>query len=130
MNDQGHDRDMNLLTRLRAKPPHVKQSIAVILTLIIFCVILFIWITSFDARTQSAEIRSTIVSPITGVSSLFESFFSGLKETISTAQLNPTATTTNNTVSATSSFDLSGVVIIDPTASSGKAIISTPTKKK
>lgn len=108
-----------MFEKLREKPHHIKQSISLALTIIIFCGILFVWITSLDARNSEQQVRANTVSPVTGVTSMFDGFISGFKEKMSGAPTENTnilvATTT-----ATDTFDLSGVVIIDPSASTTK----------
>jgi hypothetical protein len=117
-----------MLEKLRAKPDHIKRSIALGLALVIFSIILFIWITSSDARTEGAVVRDKTVSPVSGVTSVFGDFFSGFKEKISRSSVNAgdstLATTTQNT------FDLSGVVVIDPIATSTRVASSSVQRGK
>lgn len=108
-----------MLQKLREKPHHIKQSISLGITIVIFSAILFVWVSSRDARSREVEVREKTVSPVDGVSVMFDGFLSGLKDRTSSA-LSPkkeTATTTS-----TDDFDLSGVVVIDPS-------LSTTTKK-
>lgn len=108
-----------MLQKLREKPHHIKQSISLGITIVIFSAILFVWVSSRDARSREVEVREKTVSPVDGVSVMFDGFLSGLKDRTSNA-LSPkkeTATTTS-----TDYFDLSGVVVIDPS-------LSTTTKK-
>lgn len=108
-----------MLENLRSKPNHVKQSISLAITIVIFSAILFVWVSSRDARSREIEVRAKTVSPLDGVSSMFEGFLSGFNERMyGASKANGTATTSTST----SNFDLSGVVIIDPSA--------TTTKKK
>lgn len=104
-----------MLETLRAKPHHIKQSISLAVTVVIFSVILFVWVSSRDARSREIEVREKTVSPVDGVSAMFDGFLSGFKERMSSAPTPLKQATT------TDSFDLSGVVIIDPSASSTKA---------
>lgn len=108
-----------MLKKIREKPHHIKQSIALVLAIVIFSGILFVWVSSWDARARDQEVRDKTVSPITGVTSMFDGLVSGFKEKISgTPTLEKTSvssTTPNDT------FDFSGVVIIDPSASATKA---------
>ena len=106
-----------MLETLRAKPHHIKQSISLAFTIVVFSAILFVWVSSRDARSREIEVRAKTVSPVDGVSAMFDGFLSGLKERMSGANK---ANDTSTTSTSTDNFDLSGVVIIDPTASSTK----------
>jgi len=114
-----------MLEKLRAKPDHVKKSISLVLTVLIFLGILFVWISSWDARMHDEEIRNKTVSPVAGVTSMFDGFISGFKEIISGApsyiDLEGTASSTALSATSTSVFDVSGVVVID-----GSATTTTP----
>ena len=99
-----------MLETLRAKPHHIKQSISLAITVVIFSAILFVWVSSRDARSREIEVREKTVSPVDGVSAMFDGFLSGFKERMSSAPTKALQATT------TDSFDLSGVVIIDPSA--------------
>ncbi|MFZ2707204.1 MAG: hypothetical protein WAY88_03675, partial [Minisyncoccia bacterium] len=69
---------------------------------------------------RELEVRDKTVSPISGVTSMFDGFISGFKEKVSSG---PTILKTNDaTVVATSTdlFDISGVVIIDASGSTTK----------
>ena len=105
-----------MLQKLREKPHHIKQSISLAITIVIFSAILFVWVSSRDARSREVEVREKTVSPVDGVSVMFDGFLSGFKERMSGASSREKQATT------TDSFDLSGVVIIDSSA--------TTTKKK
>lgn len=108
-----------MLKKLREKPHHIKQILSLAFTVFIFSGILFVWVSSWDARARDKEVRGKTVSPITGVTSMFDGFVSGLKErmsgTPSFVETDGKATNTVPPVTATSTdtFDLSGVVIID-----------------
>ena len=106
-----------MLETLRAKPHHIKQSISLAVTIVVFSAILFVWVSSRDARSREIEVRAKTVSPVDGVSAMFDGFLSGLKERMSGGSK---ANDTSTTSTSTDNFDLSGVVIIDPTASSTK----------
>ncbi|MBI5798657.1 MAG: hypothetical protein HZB10_01875 [Candidatus Yonathbacteria bacterium] len=101
-----------MLKKIREKPHHIKQSIALALTVVIFSGILFVWWSSRDARTRTVEVRESTVSPVDGVTAMFGGFMSGVKDRMADA---PSPQNTSATSSDT--FDLSGVVIIDPTVS-------------
>lgn len=104
-----------MLEKIRAKPHHIKQSISLAVTIVIFSAILFVWVSSRDARSREIEVRAKTVSPVDGVSAMFDGFMSGFKERMSGAP------TTAKQATTTDNFDLSGVVIIDPSGSSTRA---------
>lgn len=106
-----------MLETLRAKPHHIKQSISLAITVVVFSAILFVWVSSRDARSREIEVREKTVSPVDGVSAMFDGFLSGFRERMSGA--NKTKGT-DATATSTDTFDLSGVVIIDPSASGTK----------
>lgn len=108
-----------MLQKLREKPHHIKQSISLGITIVIFSAILFVWVSSRDARSREIEVREKTVSPVDGVSVMFDGFLSGLKDRTSKA-LSPNKETATTT--PTDDFDLSGVVVIDPS-------LATTTKK-
>ncbi|MBI5078223.1 MAG: hypothetical protein HZB11_02575 [Candidatus Yonathbacteria bacterium] len=105
-----------MLKRIREKPHHIKQSISLAITIIIFSGILFVWVSSWDARARDQEVRDKTVSPITGVTSMFDGFVSGFKEKMSGTPTLEKASVSSTT--PTDTFDLSGVVIIDPALAS------------
>lgn len=109
-----------MLEKLRSKPDHIKKSISLFLTIIIFLGILFVWLSSWDARMRGDEIRDKTVSPVVGVTSMFDGLISGFKEKISGT---PSFVENNGTATVTTSketFDLSGVVILDSSATTTK----------
>lgn len=99
-----------MLDKIREKPDHIKHSLAIAITIVIFSCIVFVWWSSRDARTNEVEIREKTVSPVDGVSAMFDGFMSSVKERVlgdgEKKTPEPTSTTTD-------SFDISGVVIID-----------------
>ena len=115
-----------MLEKLRSKPHHIKQGLSLAFTIFIFCGILFVWVSSWDARVRDKEVRGKTVSPVTGITSMFDGLVSGLKEkmsgTPSFVETDGKATGTAPLVTATSTdvFDLSGVVIIDPSKGATK----------
>jgi hypothetical protein len=118
-----------MLEKLRAKPDHIKQTISVILSLIIFSGILFVWVSSRDARSRELEVRDKTVSPAKGVSSMFDGYISEAKQAVS--HLLESKKSVQDEMVATSTpvdtFDFSGVVIFDQTSSSTKLISSSTT---
>ncbi len=99
-----------MLEKIRAKPHYIKQSISVIVTIVIFSAILFVWFSSRDARSLEIEVREKTVSPVDGVRAMFDGFLSGLKDR--TSKTAPTNIETD-IATTTDDFDFSGVVIID-----------------
>lgn len=116
-----------MLEKLRAKPDHIKKSVALVLTIIIFSIILFVWISSWDARSRGDETREKTVSPLSGFTTMLEGFISDVRDGVSDVpsfvENIPSAATSTATSSPV--FDLSGVVIIDPSVSTTTAT-STP----
>ena len=110
-----------MLETLRAKPSHVKQIVSLSITLVIFSAILFVWVSSRDARSRELEVRDKTISPISGVTSMFDGFISGFKEKISTGPAIIKTSDTKAVATTTDTFDLSGVVVIDPMGSTTKA---------
>jgi len=129
MNAQFHGRATNPLIRIRSKPHHIKQSVALTLTITIFSVILFIWVSSKDARSREVEVRAKTVSPAYGVISMFDGAVTNIKKqlshVVSEIKKRPASTTQEAPESAVD-FDLSGVVIID-TATTTAQVVSTST---
>lgn len=117
-----------MLEKLRAKPDHVKKSIALAMTVVIFSVIVAVWWSSFDARQNGSEARDKALSPVAGFATLFQGIVSDVKNSFS-GMPSYTESPSSEAVVATSTisdFDMSGVVIIDSTVKQ----ISTTTKKK
>ena len=114
-----------MLKKIREKPHHIKQSISLAVTIVIFSAILFVWWSSRDARSREIEVREKTVSPVEGVSSMFDGFLSGFKEKMWST---PTLEKNNGqTSTSTDTFDLSGVVIIDPTVNIEQTTKATTT---
>ncbi len=115
-----------MLTTIRSKPHHEKQIIAGIITVILFSAIVFVWWSSRDARSNELVVQAKTVSPIEGVTSMFSGFVAGFTKEVSKASVDK-----NNEIAAPtagSSFDLSGVVVIDPsiTTATTTATSTTP----
>ena len=76
--------------------------------------------SSWDARARDKEVRGKTVSPVIGITSMFDGLVSGFKDkmsgTPSFVETDGKATGPAPLVTATTTdvFDLSGVVIIDP----------------
>ena len=112
-----------MLEKLRAKPDHIKKNVSLFLTTCIFCGILFVWVSSWDARIHDEENRSKTLSPIAGVTSMFEGLITNLNDKISGApsyvDFTEVATSTvSSTATSSNNFDISGVVVLDSSATS------------
>lgn len=118
-----------MLETLRAKPNHIKQSISIVITIVIFSGIVFVWWSSRDARSRELEVREKTVSPVDGVSAMFDGLVSGFKERMGSVPAFGEASN-QATSTATDTFDLSGVVIIDPSARATSTISASTTKVK
>lgn len=115
-----------MLETLRAKPNHIKQSVSIIVTIVIFSGILFVWWSSRDARSRELEVREKTVSPVDGVGAMFDGFMSGFKERMSSATSLDTLGGQQQAATSTDNFDFSGIVIIDPSSTTTKATSTTP----
>ena len=115
-----------MLEKLRAKPYHTRRKIAFGLTIAIFSIILFVWISSWDARSSGNEIREKTVSPLSGFSTMFEGFMSGTRDSVSPvpSYVQNTPSVVTSTGTSPLSFDASGVVVIDPSMSTTTATSS------
>ena len=115
-----------MLEKLRAKPYHTRRSIALGLTIAIFSIILFVWISSWDARSSSDEIREKTVSPLSGFQTMFEGFMSGARDSVSSvpSYVENTPSVATSTATSSSAFDVSGVVVIDSSASTATTTAS------
>ncbi|MFA5997510.1 MAG: hypothetical protein WC791_03415 [Candidatus Paceibacterota bacterium] len=118
-----------MLTRLREKPHHIKQIVSLVITVIIFSAIVFVWWSSRDARSREVEVQAKTVTPIDGLTSMFDGLVSGFKKKVSESTLSGTESFSTST--ATDSFDLGGIVVIDSsatttkTASTSNSIVNT-----
>lgn len=115
-----------MLEKLRSKPSHIKQIISILLTLVLSSGILFVWVSSWDARESELSVRENTVSPIDGVASMFDGFMSGFKERMSEFSSFGDTNTKTTMPTSTDNFDLSGVVIIDPSATTTLPTSTTP----
>lgn len=114
-----------MFKKIQEKPENVKKRISLILTLVIFGAIVFVWLSSWGARTNTNESRAQTASPIEsfkeiftgGISDISNSiinteFFGGGTEDIGTDIVLPPVVE-QRPASSSSRFDMSGVVIID-----------------
>ncbi len=107
-----------MLEKLRAKPDHIKKSISLVFSIVVFSGILFVWLSSWDARNSGGETREKTLSPLAGFTTVFKGIIADVQSAISGApsyvenrhdEVESTASPTETT-----DFDMSGVVVIDP----------------
>lgn len=120
-----------MLEKLRAKPEHTKLVVSLVTTVVIFGGILFVWLSSWDARSQEDSTRTKTVAPLTGLGTMFDGFQLFVSDLISGVpqyvKMNETiSSSTATTTVATNNFDLSGVVIIDAASSTATSSVSVP----
>lgn len=115
-----------MLEKLRSKPDHIKKIFSLVLTIIIFSVIVFVWVSSWGNQSQK-NISMNALSPLASFMEMMSGVISETKEKVSgmpsyTENINGMATNTPirkaPVVSSTTDFNISGIVIIDPTAKS------------
>ncbi len=113
-----------MLKKLRAKPDHIKKIISLGVAIVISAIIFIVWLSSFNARQNGDEAREKTLSPISGFTEVFQGVvsdvknsFSGMPSYIENIGSQATTTTATTTLTTTPTFDLSGVVIIDPSES-------------
>lgn len=112
-----------MLDTLRSKPVYLKKIIAVSAATFIFLVIVFVWFSSYDARKHSNENQDKALSPLSGFTSMYNAKifeYKGMLTGIPAYTSNPEHEATS-TAASTIDFDVSKIVIIDPSASSTKA---------
>ncbi|KKT81376.1 MAG: hypothetical protein A2V96_02420 [Candidatus Yonathbacteria bacterium RBG_16_43_6] len=113
-----------MFKKIQEKPEHVKKRISFIITLVIFSVIVFVWVSSRTARMVINESRTRSASPIESFKEIFNGGISGIQNTITNAEFfgGGNIEVVQNAVppvalqqpaSSTLRFDTSGVVIID-----------------
>lgn len=113
-----------MFKKIQEKPEHVKKRISFIITLVIFSVIVFVWVSSRTARMVINESRTRSASPIESFKEIFNGGISGIQNTITNAEFfgGGNIEIVQNAVpsvalqqpaSSTLRFDTSGVVIID-----------------
>ena len=115
-----------MLEKLQAKPNHIKQSISLAVTIVIFSCILFVWFSSRDARSRELEVRGMTVSPVDGVGAMFDGFVSGFKERLSSQTSSVDIEKQDEEIIIpTDDFDISGVVVLDLSATTTSSAAST-----
>lgn len=121
-----------MFNKIQEKPEHVKKRISLILTLVIFGVIVFVWVSSRTARMVIEESRTRTASPIESFKEIFNGSISDIQNTIinsdffggDNTEVVPDAVppvVLPKTASSTSRFDTSGVIIIDLATSTKRA---------
>lgn len=110
-----------MLEKLRSKPDYIKKNISLVLTVFIFSVIVLIWLSSWDARNNGGETREKTLSPFSGVIKVFQGMITDMQNGIFGTTSNTENTlgvgTTTPAPAGTRDFDMSGVVILEGTAS-------------
>lgn len=122
-----------MLKKIQAQPEHVRQKISFVLTLVIFVMIFFIWLSSWGARTASEDSRERTASPLESVKEIFSGTVSDVKDEIANAPFlgeylhlkeggisTAEVSAGEEATSSSPIFDASGVVIIDRIASTTK----------
>ena len=114
-----------MLEKIRAKPDHIKQTIAICLTIFLFSIVLFVWWSSWDARKTGDETREKAVSPLTGITSVLKGITGDIKSSYSSMDSFENATTTATTSMSRTAFDMASVVILDSSVSATTTIATT-----
>jgi hypothetical protein len=110
-----------MLEKMRAKSDSAKKSISLGFTFVIFAGIFFVWLSSWDARTNEQKIRDNTVAPLGGLGAMIDGFVMDVKDAMSGTpsfvkkgdKSNSAAGTSTPATTTANGFDLSGVVIID-----------------
>lgn len=103
---------------LRAKPEPVRKQLALGVTIIIFGAIFFVWWSSWDARTKRGEARAKTASPTESIKRVFQGFSSEVKNLYSQPASDQSEEAMQKDAPATSTFDTSGMIVIDRSATS------------
>lgn len=122
---------ISMFETLKTKPDYIKKIIAFVVSGSIFVVIAIVWYSSFGARYHGEETRSMALSPLLGVSAMFNNKVFDLKEYY-TANFFYSTNTTDKTVAAvqpvstsTPTFDFSGIVVLDSATTTVSSATST-----
>ncbi|KKU81562.1 MAG: hypothetical protein UY07_C0015G0014 [Parcubacteria group bacterium GW2011_GWA1_47_8] len=116
---------MSFLKKIQEKPVASRKRMAIVLTLASYAVVMFVWVSSWDARAEIEGNRDKALSPIAGISEVFHGFTSRVSRVSgelsgATLSANPEpapAPTEAQTASATGGFDFSGIVVIEQSTS-------------
>ena len=103
-----------MLERIRSKPEHVKKSLALVLTIFFFTIIMSVWLSSWDARATSEASKQKADGPLASLKSVLSGITDEIKTTYSsepTFSGQSVASTTSG--QGASVFDASRVVVID-----------------
>lgn len=107
-----------MFEKLRAKPESVRKQLALGTTIIIFGAIFFVWWSSWDARTGQGEARAKTASPTESIKRVFQGFSAEVKGLYSQSVDTQPEEMAQKEVPATSTFDTSGMIVIDRSATS------------
>jgi archaellum component FlaF (FlaF/FlaG flagellin family) len=106
-----------MLEKLRAKPEHVKKSIALSSTSVIFGIVFLAWVSSWDARQNEEQAREQAVSPLAGFTQMIKGITADVKDTYSASPDAVTedfmATTTTPESQKATVLDASRIKVID-----------------
>lgn len=113
-----------MFKKIQEKPEHIKKRISLVVTLVIFGVIVFVWVSSRTARMVINDSRTRTASPIESFKEIFNGGISDIQNTITSSEffggddkeIVPDVAPPVKLLqpaSSTSRFDTSGVIIID-----------------
>lgn len=117
-----------MLEKIRAKPDHIKKTIALASTTGIFSLVLFVWWSSWDARINEDQVREESVSPLASITSMLSGLTSDIKTSYSNTingENNSTTEQTSTTTASRARFDMASVVVLDPTVAVPVVLAST-----
>ena len=106
-----------MLQKIRSKPEHVKKSLALVLTIFFFTIIVSVWLSSWDARATSEVSKEKAKSPLSGLKSVLSGITDEIRATYSSTPVlsgESVATSTSEiTKQGASVIDASRIVVID-----------------
>lgn len=106
-----------MLEKIRSKPDHVKKSLALVLTIFFFTIIVSIWLSSWDARATSEVSKEKAKSPLSGLKTVLSGITDEIRATYTSAPVlsgEEVATSTLDTATQGASvIDASRIVVID-----------------
>lgn len=113
-----------MFKKIQEKPEHVKKRISLVVTMVIFGVIVFVWVSSRTARMVINDSRTRTASPIESFKEIFNGGISDIQNTITSSEFfsgdgegtvsdGAPPVILSQPASSTSRFDTSGVIIID-----------------
>lgn len=122
---------MSFFKKIQEKSVASRKRIAIVLTLASYAVVMFVWVSSWDARSQIEGNRDKALSPIAGISEVFHGFTARVSEELYPATLFPKPESVNTSTSVSfqkqtanvaGGFDLSGIVVIDSSTSTAEVL--------